>query len=78
MKKSEMINKNMVAQVVTERNALALSRSPFCVHLFYSLQSVSCVYLVSILLLLLLKHFGFLRQQPWLSGVGLELVFQDI
>ncbi|KAJ0182567.1 hypothetical protein K1T71_001936 [Dendrolimus kikuchii] len=46
MKKSEMINKNMVTQVVTERNALALSRSPFCVHLFYSLQSLSSVYLV--------------------------------
>ncbi|KAI8438424.1 hypothetical protein MSG28_010950 [Choristoneura fumiferana] len=46
MKKSDMINKNMVAQVVTERNALALSRSPFCVHLFYSLQSVSSVYLL--------------------------------
>ncbi|XP_063395071.1 serine/threonine-protein kinase greatwall isoform X2 [Cydia fagiglandana] len=46
MKKSDMINKNMVTQVVTERNALALSRSPFCVHLFYSLQSVSSVYLV--------------------------------
>lgn len=46
MKKSEMVNKNMVSQVVTERNALALSRSPFCVHLFYSLQTHSCVYLV--------------------------------
>ncbi|XP_068626577.1 serine/threonine-protein kinase greatwall isoform X2 [Battus philenor] len=46
MKKSDMINKNMVTQVVTERNALALSRSPFCVHLFYSLQSMSSVYLV--------------------------------
>ncbi|XP_050347812.1 serine/threonine-protein kinase greatwall isoform X1 [Nymphalis io] len=46
MKKSDMINKNMVTQVVTERNALALSRSPFCVHLFYSLQSASSVYLV--------------------------------
>ncbi|XP_061708783.1 serine/threonine-protein kinase greatwall isoform X2 [Cydia pomonella] len=46
MKKSDMINKNMVTQVVTERNALALSRSPFCVHLFYSLQSLSSVYLV--------------------------------
>lgn len=47
MKKSDMINKNMVTQVVTERNALALSRSPFCVHLFYSLQSISSIYLVS-------------------------------
>ncbi|XP_030371321.1 serine/threonine-protein kinase greatwall [Scaptodrosophila lebanonensis] len=46
MRKSEMINKNMVSQVITERNALALSRSPFCVNLFYSLQSQSYVYLV--------------------------------
>lgn len=46
MKKSDMINKNMVTQVVTERNALALSQSPFCVHLFYSLQSTSSIYLV--------------------------------
>lgn len=46
MKKSEMINKNMVSQVITERNALALSQSPFCVTLFYSLQSPTSVYLV--------------------------------
>ncbi|XP_017847518.1 serine/threonine-protein kinase greatwall isoform X2 [Drosophila busckii] len=46
MRKSEMINKNMVSQVITERNALALSRSQFCVNLFYSLQSLSSVYLV--------------------------------
>ncbi|KAF4517944.1 hypothetical protein B566_EDAN005310, partial [Ephemera danica] len=46
MKKSEMIHKNMVSQVITERNALALSRSPMCVRLFYSLQTKSCVYLV--------------------------------
>ncbi|XP_004530056.1 serine/threonine-protein kinase greatwall isoform X2 [Ceratitis capitata] len=46
MRKSEMINKNMVSQVITERNALALSRSPFCVSLFYSLQSISYVFLV--------------------------------
>lgn len=36
----------MVSQVITERNALALSRSQFCVNLFYSLQSMSSVYLV--------------------------------
>lgn len=53
MKKSDMINKNMVAQVVTERNALALSRSPFCVHLYYSLQSTSSVYLVRAVISLL-------------------------
>ncbi|XP_058119177.1 serine/threonine-protein kinase greatwall [Anopheles ziemanni] len=46
MKKTEMINKNMVSQVITERNALALSRSPFCVTLYYSLQTLSSVYLV--------------------------------
>jgi serine/threonine-protein kinase greatwall len=46
MKKSEMINKNMVSQVITERNALAVSVSPFCVKLFYSLQSSSSIYLV--------------------------------
>ncbi|KZC06565.1 PREDICTED: serine/threonine-protein kinase greatwall [Dufourea novaeangliae] len=46
MKKNEMINKNMASQVIIERNALALTRSPYCVQLFYSLQSVSSVYLV--------------------------------
>ncbi|XP_012530793.2 serine/threonine-protein kinase greatwall [Monomorium pharaonis] len=46
MKKNEMINKNMASQVVIERNALALTHSPYCVHLFYSLQSISSVYLV--------------------------------
>lgn len=36
----------MISQVITERNVLALSRSPYCVHLFYSLQTASYVYLV--------------------------------
>ncbi|XP_045527797.1 serine/threonine-protein kinase greatwall isoform X2 [Pieris brassicae] len=67
MKKSEMINKNMVTQVVTERNALALSRSPFCVHLFYSLQSASSVYLVMEYMVggdlkSLLNVYGFLEE----------------
>ncbi|CAG4965015.1 unnamed protein product [Colias eurytheme] len=67
MKKSDMINKNMVTQVVTERNALALSRSPFCVHLFYSLQSVSSVYLVMEYMVggdmkSLLNVYGFLEE----------------
>jgi serine/threonine-protein kinase greatwall len=48
MKKSEMIHKNMASQVITERNALALSQSPFCVRLFYSLQTTSSVYLVMV------------------------------
>ena len=46
MKKTEMINKNMVSQVVNERNALALTKSPFCVQLYYSLQTASSIYLV--------------------------------
>ncbi|XP_043462825.1 serine/threonine-protein kinase greatwall [Leptopilina heterotoma] len=46
MKKIEMIHKNMATQVVTERNALALTRSPYCVQLFYSLQTLTNVYLV--------------------------------
>ncbi|XP_011502654.1 PREDICTED: serine/threonine-protein kinase greatwall [Ceratosolen solmsi marchali] len=46
MKKNEMINKNMASQVVIERNALALVRSPYCVQLFYSLQSMTTIYLV--------------------------------
>ncbi|CAH0405421.1 unnamed protein product [Chilo suppressalis] len=67
MKKSDMINKNMVTQVVTERNALALSRSPFCVHLYYSLQSASSVYLVMEYMVggdlkSLLSVYGFLEE----------------
>uniref|UniRef100_A0A8C3KM34 Serine/threonine-protein kinase greatwall n=1 Tax=Calidris pygmaea TaxID=425635 RepID=A0A8C3KM34_9CHAR len=46
MKKADMINKNMVHQVQAERDALALSKSPFIVHLYYSLQSASNIYLV--------------------------------
>ena len=46
MKKSEVVKKNMVSQVIAERNALALTRSPFCVNLFYCLQSTNNVYLV--------------------------------
>ncbi|KAF0298566.1 Serine/threonine-protein kinase greatwall [Amphibalanus amphitrite] len=46
VKKSEMVNKNMMEQVVTERDALALQRSPFCVQIFYSLQSANSIYLV--------------------------------
>lgn len=42
-----MINKNMTHQVQAERDALALSKSPFIVHLYYSLSSASNVYLVS-------------------------------
>ncbi|KAF5269889.1 hypothetical protein FQR65_LT05688 [Abscondita terminalis] len=46
MKKTDMVNKNMVSQVVNERNALALTNCKFCVQLFYSLQTTSSIYLV--------------------------------
>lgn len=46
VKKADMINKNMTHQVQAERDALALSKSPFVVHLYYSLQSASNVYLI--------------------------------
>ena len=57
-----MINKNMTHQVQAERDALALSKSPFVVHLYYSLQSASNVYLVS-------KHLGSLVTPQSLSAV---------
>ncbi|XP_042897815.1 serine/threonine-protein kinase greatwall isoform X2 [Parasteatoda tepidariorum] len=46
MKKKVMVNKNMMKQVLTERDALAVSRSPFVVQLFYSMQSQNSIYLV--------------------------------
>merc|ERR1719367_787964 len=41
-----MIKKNMQGQVVAERNALALTNSPFCVKLFYCLQSSNNIFLL--------------------------------
>ncbi|XP_032871998.1 serine/threonine-protein kinase greatwall isoform X2 [Amblyraja radiata] len=46
VKKADLIHKNMVHQLQAERAALALSKSPFIVHLYYSLQSTNNVYLV--------------------------------
>ena len=46
MSKNLMMNKNMAHQVVAERDALAVSKSPFVVKLFYSLQSKEQIYLV--------------------------------
>merc|ERR1719376_1461128 len=64
LKKSEAVQKNMVSQVIAERNALALTRSPFCVNLFYCLQSANHVFLVMEYLIggdlkSLLGHCGF-------------------
>ncbi|XP_028393875.1 serine/threonine-protein kinase greatwall-like [Dendronephthya gigantea] len=46
MKKTELVKKNMIDQVVAERDALAISKSPHIVHLFYSFQSKEQIFLV--------------------------------
>jgi serine/threonine protein kinase len=46
MEKNIMVRKNIAHQVIAERDALAVSKSPFVVKLFYSLQSKEHVYLV--------------------------------
>ncbi|XP_066910266.1 serine/threonine-protein kinase greatwall-like [Clytia hemisphaerica] len=47
MKKKDVLNKNMMDQVVAERDALAISsKSPFVVQLFYSFQSNEKIFLV--------------------------------
>ncbi|XP_045109648.1 serine/threonine-protein kinase greatwall-like isoform X2 [Portunus trituberculatus] len=46
VKKSDILHKNMVEQVITERDALARTKSPYCVQLYYSLQTASNVYLI--------------------------------
>uniref|UniRef100_A0A0A9Z958 Serine/threonine-protein kinase greatwall n=1 Tax=Lygus hesperus TaxID=30085 RepID=A0A0A9Z958_LYGHE len=68
LKKNEMINKNMVNQVNRERNALALARSPYCVHLFYCLQTPLQIYLVMEYLIggdlkSLLSIYGFFEEK---------------
>ena len=49
MKKSDLVQKNMVGQAIAERNAMALNRSPFCVNLFYCLQSANNIFLVRLM-----------------------------
>lgn len=68
MRKSEMLKKNMAHQVTKERNALAISRSPYCVQLFYSLQTTTHVYLVMEYLIggdlkSLLSHYGYFDEE---------------
>ncbi|CAO2594769.1 Serine/threonine-protein kinase greatwall [Lemmus lemmus] len=81
VKKADMINKNMTHQVQAERDALALSKSPFVVHLFYSLQSASNVYLVMEYLIggdvkSLLHIYGYFDEEmaiKYISEVALAL-----
>ena len=46
MKKSDMIRKNMVSQVLAEKKVLELSRNPFVVKLYYAFHSKEYLYLV--------------------------------
>ncbi|XP_008577688.1 PREDICTED: serine/threonine-protein kinase greatwall [Galeopterus variegatus] len=81
VKKAEMINKNMTHQVQAERDALALSKSPFIVHLYYSLQSASNVYLIMEYLIggdvkSLLHIYGYFDEEmavKYISEVALAL-----
>ena len=53
---------NMCDAVIRERNALAISKSPFCVQLFYCLQNSSNIYMVlpkvvMLLIVIKLNHY---------------------
>lgn len=45
------------SSVITERDALARTKSPYCVQLYYSLQTASNVYLVSATLAIIFRKF---------------------
>ncbi|KAL2913606.1 hypothetical protein HK105_206908 [Polyrhizophydium stewartii] len=46
LRKDDMVRKNMVSQVLAERQALALSNNDFVVRLFYAFQNKEYLYLV--------------------------------
>ncbi|XP_035474549.1 serine/threonine-protein kinase greatwall isoform X2 [Scophthalmus maximus] len=81
MKKANMVDKNMTGQMKAERDALALSKSPFVVHLFYSLQTATKIYLVMEYLIggdvkSLLHIYGYFDQDmavKYISEVALAL-----
>ncbi|XP_076617300.1 serine/threonine-protein kinase greatwall [Chaetodon auriga] len=81
MKKADMVDKNMMGQMKAERDALALSKSPFVVHLFYSLQTATKIYLVMEYLIggdvkSLLHMYGYFDQDmsiKYISEVALAL-----
>uniref|UniRef100_A0A3Q1I186 Serine/threonine-protein kinase greatwall n=1 Tax=Acanthochromis polyacanthus TaxID=80966 RepID=A0A3Q1I186_9TELE len=81
MNKADMVDKNMTSQMKAERDALALSKSPFVVHLFYSLQTATKIYLVMEYLIggdvkSLLHIYGYFDQDmavKYISEVALAL-----
>ena len=77
MKKTDMVKKNMQGQVIAERNALALSKSQFCVKLFYCLQSTNTIYLVMEYLIggdlkSLLQMYGYFNEE-WAKFYAAEI-----
>ncbi|KAJ1974351.1 hypothetical protein H4R35_003651, partial [Dimargaris xerosporica] len=46
LKKADMIRKNMVASVLTERKVLSLMKTPYVVKLYYAFHSTDYLYLV--------------------------------
>ncbi|KAK9693216.1 rim15, signal transduction response regulator [Basidiobolus ranarum] len=46
LKKSDMVRKNMVSQVMAERRVMSLAKTPFVVKLYYAFQSTDYLYLV--------------------------------
>ncbi|KAM3593704.1 uncharacterized protein V6R79_019649 [Siganus canaliculatus] len=81
MKKADMVDKNMMSQMKAERDALAMSKSPFVVHLFYFLQTAAKIYLVMEYLIggdvkSLLHIYGYFDQDmsvKYISEVALAL-----
>lgn len=81
MRKADMVDKNMTGQLKAERDALAMSKSPFVVHLFYSLQTATKIYLVMEYLIggdvkSLLHIYGYFDQDmavKYISEVALAL-----
>ncbi|CAG5896118.1 unnamed protein product [Menidia menidia] len=81
MKKADMVDKNMMSQMKAERDALALSKSPFIVQLFYFLQTATKIYLVMEYLIggdvkSLLHIYGYFDQDmavKYISEVALAL-----
>ncbi|KAJ4925702.1 hypothetical protein JOQ06_018423 [Pogonophryne albipinna] len=81
MKKADMVVKNMTGQMKAERAALALSKSPFVVQLYYSFQTATKIFLVMEYLIggdvkSLLLHYGYFDQDTsvkYISEVALAL-----
>ncbi|XP_010765895.1 serine/threonine-protein kinase greatwall isoform X1 [Notothenia coriiceps] len=81
MKKADMVVKNMTGQMKAERAALALSKSPFVVQLYYSFQTATNIFLVMEYLIggdvkSLLLHYGYFDQDTsvkYISEVALAL-----